>query len=981
MYGTRRGGRRVRKSPVRSKVAWQDLSIKKTGAGSGSIKLQGVDIPSLTMAVVNMPDGTLEEVIINPNLGPMKYQKDTSMTALTYNHSCIAGVTEHGWGGAHINKRWLAMSKTEQEVVIAMVAKMNRCLKEVMGEEWYEYTRRSAIMEKMWSVMKQIEASLSAPACQGSIGQARDRSENYMAYAKAVSAAIVEFKKPTYAYFGCDDQWLLNMVTKHKDEQGVMQMYNRIGELTAYVKLGPMNVEKGAFLEVHGMPGAEGEKLNGTPVIARYWDSNSAVYGVSPYQNPSEFMTMKPANLRLKEGKLFSSVEEAEAFVNGLYEAYGSKSAQEKLAELASAHWRIVDYRNNVRFAALEVQKSVLQKFGFTPDAFGQYYSQRAMAEFEANLPFVFKCADLGRFGYPTLDFTGRVACVTGGGRGLGRSYCLLLASLGCKVVCNNRTREKADEVVAEIKSKGGEATADYSDVAGAGGSIFDTAISAYGKLDICVMNAGQLEDTLFLAMKQEQFQTIQDTHLHGHVKLLEKVWPHFIKNKYGRLLVTSSTSGVFGNFGQLNYGTSKTALTSLAWTLAMEGYKHNIQTNVIMPNAMTRMTNNLQAAAQRLSDNALKEIPQPVASGVTWLVHEKCEYNGGLWFLEGGSAKPDRLEADESFVEFDPAGGPGQLEVVGAQWQIFAQFQKKSYPATKLHSSSYPVPETNFGDENLNGRRPKPPLSSPLRYDGRVAVVTCGGDGVGRSVSMLLAARGAKVIVNDRDQDKADKVVAEIAKSGGTAIADYSDSGDAAVETAIDQFDRLDILVCYERTLPGEAMFEDITSEQFIAEYNKHVTGHWKVAKKAWMQFYDPRYGRIVLLSSAAGFFGKIGQAINGAKTGAMWGMGQILAMEGAQQSIWTNIIAVEGKNPEADAIPVAYLCHESNASSAQLYNVEGGHVQSLRIQQDEDFAHFDGNRPMVESIKELVAKAKEKPNWEHCSYPAFHMHMGYRR
>eukprot|EP00404_Azadinium_spinosum_P013164 CAMPEP_0180534356 /NCGR_PEP_ID=MMETSP1036_2-20121128/64127_1 /TAXON_ID=632150 /ORGANISM="Azadinium spinosum, Strain 3D9" /LENGTH=985 /DNA_ID=CAMNT_0022548655 /DNA_START=35 /DNA_END=2992 /DNA_ORIENTATION=- len=985
MYGIEGGKRqrqRIRRSPGRSVISWTATKSVESTVGCGCFKLVGVDVQSLTVAVVAMPDATSEEVIINPSLGPMTYRKDMSQTALTYNESGVAGPSDRGWGGGHINKKWLAMSRTEQEVLIVKAAKQNRGLRIVMGEEWYEYVQRNAIIEKMRSVMMQLAEKLSSPQCAKFLEDSRGKSENFMQFARATTQAVIAAKQPTYSYFGVDDGWLKQKVMSHAEEPWVLQTYNHIQSLTSYGKLGPLQLEKGVVVLVKDLPGVEGTKLNGNPVILRNWDPMANCYIVSPWSTAEETIMVPATSLQVAEGRTFSTVEEAFGFVNELYQAYGSEFAGQVLSKLASVHPRFADYMKALPAARLEVEKSVLEKFDFAGDACGQFYSLRAMAEFEARNDFVGYCNELQRFGFPDMDFTGRVAIVTGGGRGLGRSYCLLLAAKGCKVVCNNRTKEKADEVVTEIKSKGGEAVADYSDVASAGDKIFDTAIAAYGKVDIILMNAGQLEDTLFLAMKLEQFQTIQDTHLFGHVKLMEKAWPHLVERKYGRIIVTSSTSGCFGNFGQLNYGTVKFGLTSFGQTLAMEGFKHNIQTNIICIRRRTRPLGSGKACIRLPPHTREARLPQPVACSTSFLLHEKCEANGLLWYVEGGECKPCRFQADESFVEYNPKGGPSQLESVAAQWGWVAEFKKASYPGQKIHAPYMPVPETDHGDENLEGRKPsRPPVAKELRFDGRVAVVQGGGSEIGRSVALLLGARGAKVIVNDREQEKADKVVSEITKAGGSAIADYSDCGDKAVDLAVDQFDRLDIVVAADKKLPGEMMFDGVTSEQFISSYNSHVTGTFKIMKKAWMQFYDPRYGRIVMITSKEGFHGSPGQAINGAKTGALCGMSQILAMEGSSQGIFSNAIATEGTDYDANAIAVAFLCHESCRSSAQMYQVEGGHVTSLRWQMDEDFIHFDGNRPGPEAVKEVCAKFKDKIKWEQTSYPAFMLHMSYRR
>eukprot|EP00404_Azadinium_spinosum_P017249 CAMPEP_0180502056 /NCGR_PEP_ID=MMETSP1036_2-20121128/45214_1 /TAXON_ID=632150 /ORGANISM="Azadinium spinosum, Strain 3D9" /LENGTH=733 /DNA_ID=CAMNT_0022510829 /DNA_START=26 /DNA_END=2224 /DNA_ORIENTATION=- len=731
MYGVKgkRAGRPLRKSPGRSVLNWTAIKAAEASSGCGSFKLVGVDVQTLTVAVVAMPDGTTEEVVINPNLGPMVYRKDTSTTALTYNESGLAGPSDRGWGGGHINKKWLAMTKTEQEVLIVKAAKQNRGLRAVMGEEWYDYVQRNAMIEKMRSVMMQLTEKLSSPGIQQAIEGCRAISENYMQFARSTYQAVVGAKQPTYSYFGVDDAWLKLKVMAHGEEPWVLQTYNHIQELTAFGKLGPMQLEKGVVVLAKDVPGVEGEKLNGNPVIIRSWDPMASCYVVSPWSAPAEFVMILPTCVQVTESKPFASVEEAFSFVNELYSAYGGQFASEVLSKLAGVHYRYVDYMKALPFAKLEVEKSVLEKFNFTGDACGQYQSLRAMSEFEGRTDFVQYCHDLSRFGYPDMDFSGRVAIVTGGGRGLGRSYCLLLAAKGCKVVCNNRTKEKADEVVAEIKSKGGEAVPDYSDVASAGDKIFDTAIAAYGKVDIILMNAGQLEDTLFLAMKLEQFQTIQDTHLFGHVKLMEKAWPHLVERKYGRIIVTSSTSGCFGNFGQLNYGTVKFGLTSFGQTLAMEGFKHNIQTNIICIRRRTRPLGSGKACIRLPPHTREARLPQPVACSTSFLLHEKCEANGLLWYVEGGECKPCRFQADESFVEYNPKGGPSQLESVAAQWGWVAEFKKASYPGQKIHAPYMPVPETDHGDENLEGRKPsRPPVAKELRFDGRVAVVQGGG-------------------------------------------------------------------------------------------------------------------------------------------------------------------------------------------------------------------------------------------------------------
>ena len=209
------------------------------------------------------------------------------------------------------------------------------------------------------------------------------------------------------------------------------------------------------------------------------------------------------------------------------------------------------------------------------------------------------------------MRFDDRVAVVTGGGRGLGRAHCLLLASRGCKVLVNNRTQSRADEVVAEIMTAGGTAVANYSDVASGGGSIVAQAMELWGRVDIVVCNAGQLADGTFAKMKEENFTSLLDTHVVGHFNLVQAAWPIFREQAYGRIVVISSESGMHGNFGQTNYAAAKGALVGMGQTWAMEGFKYGILCNVICTEGYTRMMNDLLPEDQRKTDEEMAKMVQ----------------------------------------------------------------------------------------------------------------------------------------------------------------------------------------------------------------------------------------------------------------------------------------------------------------------------------------------------------------------------------
>lgn len=226
------------------------------------------------------------------------------------------------------------------------------------------------------------------------------------------------------------------------------------------------------------------------------------------------------------------------------------------------------------------------------------------------------------------LSFDGRVAIVTGAAGGLGREYALALAARGAKVVVNDvggalngasGTQGAAQSVVDEIRRAGGEAIAstasvtDFDEVQ----KMVDQAIGTWGRVDVLVNNAGILRDKTFAKMDLEDFRRVIDVHLMGSVNCTKAVWQIMQEQRYGRVIMTTSSSGLYGNFGQSNYAAAKMALVGLMQTLALEGAKHNIKVNSIAPSAYTRMTENLipEAMANLLT-------PQSVVPAMLVLAH-----------------------------------------------------------------------------------------------------------------------------------------------------------------------------------------------------------------------------------------------------------------------------------------------------------------------------------------------------------------------
>ncbi|WP_406854782.1 SDR family NAD(P)-dependent oxidoreductase [Alsobacter sp. KACC 23698] len=227
------------------------------------------------------------------------------------------------------------------------------------------------------------------------------------------------------------------------------------------------------------------------------------------------------------------------------------------------------------------------------------------------------------------IRFDGRVAIVTGAGNGLGRSHALGLAARGAKVVAvdmggaldgSGGSATAAERVVEEIRAAGGEAMAsgvDITDFAAVTGMV-DATLAAWGRVDILVNNAGILRDRSFAKMEIEDFRKVVDVHLMGSVHCTKAVWETMRRQNYGRIVFTSSSSGLYGNFGQSNYGAAKAAMLGLMNVLHLEGRKHDIRVNTLAPTAATRMTEQLMSPA------ALELLrPETITPGVLFLVSE----------------------------------------------------------------------------------------------------------------------------------------------------------------------------------------------------------------------------------------------------------------------------------------------------------------------------------------------------------------------
>ncbi|CAN5849676.1 SDR family oxidoreductase [soil metagenome] len=264
-----------------------------------------------------------------------------------------------------------------------------------------------------------------------------------------------------------------------------------------------------------------------------------------------------------------------------------------------------------------------------------------------------------------------RVVVVTGAGGGLGREYALTLAREGAAVVVNDLGGARdgtgsgsamADKVVDEIKAAGGRAVANYDSVAESEGAenIIKTALDEFGKIDGVVSNAGILRDGTFHKMTYENWDSVLKVHLYGGYNVVRAAWPHFREQSFGRVVVATSTSGLFGNFGQANYGAAKLGLVGMINTLAQEGAKYNIKTNAVAPIAATRMTQDI------LPEEVLKNLtPEFVAPVVAYLCTEEVPDSASVFIVGGGKVQRAALFQNEGITFTTPPS----VDDIAGQW------------------------------------------------------------------------------------------------------------------------------------------------------------------------------------------------------------------------------------------------------------------------------------------------------------------------
>lgn len=475
------------------------------------------------------------------------------------------------------------------------------------------------------------------------------------------------------------------------------------------------------------------------------------------------------------------------------------------------------------------------------------------------------------------------------------------------------------------------------------GQKIVDQALKAFGTVHILINNAGILRDKSLKNMNDQDFDLVMAVHLKAAYEMTHACWPIFRKQKYGRIINTTSAAGVHGNLGQANYSAAKHGLVGFTMTLAKEGVKYNITANAISPTAASAMT------ATVMPPDILKHLtPEFVAPVVGVLTAPNGPKITGRIFEAGAGyvaetrrqrSRGANFKPDESFTP----------SAVAARWNDITDFsQGSSYPDNMSEDDSGILKKSLAMSSNKSG--------PAIDFKGKTVIITGAGAGLGRAYALSFARWGANIVVNDVSKNNAQSVVDEITKAGGKAVAApcSAEDGDAIVKVALDTFGAVHVLVANAGILRDKS-FTGMSSAEWDAVLAVHLRGTYKCIKACWPVFQKQKFGRIVTTTSTVGLYGNFGQANYSTAKAGIVGLTKTAAIEGARYNIKANTIApsagtamtktiwpqemVDMMKPDYIAPVVGYLASEQSPATGRIFEVYGGWAAEVRWERTKGF------------------------------------------
>ncbi|TFK72928.1 multifunctional beta-oxidation protein [Pluteus cervinus] len=533
-----------------------------------------------------------------------------------------------------------------------------------------------------------------------------------------------------------------------------------------------------------------------------------------------------------------------------------------------------------------------------------------------------------------TLSFAGHTVVITGAGGGLGKAYSLLFASRGANVVVNDFNPAAAQSVVNQIKKAGGKAVANTSSVVD-GAAVIKSAVDAFGGVTILINNAGILRDKGFKNMSDKEWDQIMEVHLKGAYACTKAAWPIFRKQKFGRVINTSSAAGVYGNFGQANYSAAKMGLVGFTKTLAREGAKYGIKSTAIAPMAASAMTETIMP--QEMLANMSPEFVAPFVAAIS---------------------HPDGPDAS------------GKIFELGAGFIAELRWERSDGTIFKADASFTPSAQALKLSTN-------PQSAQEVRFDGKTVVITGAGAGLGRAYAIMYGRLGANVVINDLNEKGAYAVVDEVIQAGGKAIPVIcsAEDGDQIVKAAVEKFGTVHVLIANAGVLRDKS-FQAMTEQEWDLVLAVHLRC---CAKAVWPIFQKQKFGRIVTTSSQVGIYGNFGQANYATAKAGIIALTKTLAIEGKKYNILANVIApsagtamtstvwpqdmVDAFKTDYIAPLVGYLSSADNITTGSLFEVLGGWAAQTRWQRSGGHG-FPSDRPYTP--EDVVAKWSDITNFD---------------